>query len=171
MGRCVLIGLLFSFCACGGGYSPSSRVNIWDKQNNNQKCELPFTRNYSGGSPIVTVSLNGCVISDFIWDTGAEMTSISVLEFLNLQKNGKISKNDYVRTMRFGDATGGVSENEVYRIKEVTIPCKDGKELKCYDVEIAVSENPEAPMLLGQNVMRKLPKCSVNDLNEVIVFE
>lgn len=99
------------------------------------------------------------------------MTSISALEFASLVKNGKISDKDFIGKMRFGNATGGVSESEVYRIKEVVIPCNGGKELKCYDIEVSVEENLEAPMLLGQNVMQKLPKCSVNDLKQVIVFE
>ena len=161
---------IMAFWSCGAGDPPSTHTTA-PKKKESKQYELPFTREYNGGSPIVTIKLNGCSISNFIWDTGATMTSISALEFASLVKSGKISNKDFIGTMRFGNATGGVSESEVYRIKEIVIPCNGGKELKCYDIEVAVEENVEAPMLLGQNVMQKLPKCSVNDLKQVIVFE
>ncbi len=156
--------------SCGAGDEPSSKTKETKKIDSKQY-ELPFSREYSGGSPVVTIKLNGCSISNFIWDTGATMTSISSLEFASLVKNGKITDNDFVGKMKFSNATGGVSESDVYKIKEIAIPCNGGKELKCYDINVAVEENLEAPMLLGQNVMQKLPKCSVNDLKQVIVFE
>jgi len=152
---------------------PSLRPPIYgDNAQDKAKKELPFETKYDGGSPVVTIVLNGESLSGVVWDTGATMTQISQLEFVKLIKSGKIDqKADFVGYMPFTIADGSVVNEPVYNIKEVSLNCKNGQVLTCYNIEVCVTENLFADMLLGQNVMQKLPKCSVNTLKQVIEFE
>ena len=75
-------------------------------------------------------------------------------------------------TIQSSIADGSTVESAVFSIKEVVLKGQDdGHYLRLNDVLVAVSENIEAPLLLGQNVIQNLPKHSFDDSQEVIEFE
>lgn len=129
---------------------------------------VPFRRTESGLAE-VQVSLNG-VPFNMWWDTGASLTSISNLEFAKLVKEGKISDYDYVRTMVATIADGSEVEEPIYQIKELYLKGENDKYIAIRDIYVAVSENLDAPLLLGQNAIQQFPSHTFNDTKCVIEF-
>lgn len=146
--------------------SPSSEISI---HSNSEKVYVPFTRTASGLAEI-QVSLNG-VPFNMWWDTGASITSISSLELVKLIKEGKIDEHDYVKTLKATIADGTQVEEDVFLIRELYIKGENDKYLAIYNVHATVSDNLNAPLLIGQNVIQQLPKHSFNEYKSVIEFD
>lgn len=165
--------------ACGGGQKPSKRDNVWGEnvdtsvvENNQIKGEkvlVPFKR-LSNNLIEVQVSLNG-VPFNMWWDTGASCTCISLLELQKLAKEGKISMDDYKGPALSKIADGSTAESAVFTIKEVYIQGRDNKYVVVKDIDAMVSPSQEAPLLLGQDVIKQLPKHAFNEAEGVIEFE
>ena len=68
-------------------------------------------------------------------------------------------------------ADGSTTESAVFTIKEIYIQGRDNKYIVVKDVEALVTPNQEAPLLLGQNVIKRLPKHAFDESNGVIEFE
>ncbi|KGN86694.1 retropepsin-like aspartic protease family protein [Porphyromonas gulae] len=165
--------------ACGKRQKPKERIDIWEENVDTaiiakvslseEKVLVPFRRTESGLAE-VQVSLNG-IPFNMIWDTGASVTCISLLELQKLAKEDKISLDDYVGPTMSEIADGSTTKSAVFTIKEIFIQAKDNKHLILRDVAAMVSPNTKAPLLIGQNVISHLPKHSFNEFNEVIEFE
>lgn len=164
----------FSF-SCGTRQKPTPRVNPWDKSESikttmsSDKVLVPFKRT-AEGLVEVQVSLNG-VPFNMWWDTGASITSISALELQKLAKDGKIALDDVQGLAISRLADGSSTENVVYNIKEIIIQGKDNKYLRLNDVAAIVSANEDAPLLIGQNVIRSLPQHTFNNTTGEIEFD
>ena len=178
----VLAGALLLCASCGSGQKPAPRADVWENNSIQNRetvksielkgntVRVPFKRTASDLAE-VQISLNG-VPFNMWWDTGASITCISSLELVKLQKEGKITDDDFVGTIQSSIADGSTVESAVFSIKEVVLKGQDdGHYLRLNDVLVAVSENIEAPLLLGQNVIQNLPKHSFDDSQEVIEFE
>ena len=144
----------------------SSEISV---RSNADKVIVPFSRTQSGLAE-VQVSLNG-VPFNMWWDTGASITSISALELAKLAKEGKIDEDDYVQTITTRIADGTRVDAEVYLIKELYIKGENDKYLVVYNIHATVSDNLNAPLLIGQNVIQQLPKHSFNESKSVIEFD
>lgn len=165
--------------ACGGGQKPSKRDNVWGEnvdtsvvaknQVKGEKVLVPFKR-IDNDLLEVQVSLNG-VPFNMYWDTGASVTCISLFELQKLAKEGKISMDDYQGPAFSKIADGSTTESAVFTIKEIYIQGRDNKYIVVKDVEALVTPNQEAPLLLGQNVIKRLPKHALDESNGVIEFE
>lgn len=176
----IIVGMVFFMCAsCDKKPKPSARVGVWGEnvdtstvaevKLSGEKVLVPFKRMESGLAE-VQVSLNG-VPFNMWWDTGASMTCISLLELEKLAKEGKISLDDYVGPAMSKIADGSTTESAVFTIKEIYIQGLDNKYLILKDVAAMVSPNAQAPLLIGQNVIRNLPRHSFNESTGVIEFE
>ena len=172
----MISAILMLMCvSCSKNQKPSQRVIVWSENEdstvmmNSKKVMVPFKRMESGLAE-VQVSLNG-VPFNMWWDTGASVTSISLLELQKLAKEEKISLDDYLGNTTSTIADGTTTEEAVFTIKEMYIQGKDNKHLILRDIIATVSPNQEAPLLLGQNVITNLPKHSFNESTGLIEFE
>jgi len=74
-----------------------------------------------GNSYLIDVKLNGVPVNNMIFDTGAEMISISASYLGALIENGTISESDIIGDMNFRNASGEINTKIVINIKEVII--------------------------------------------------
>lgn len=169
----LVIGLMLLCTSCGNKQKPSQRANVWKAEAtislSSNKVSVPFKRTMSGLAE-VQVSLNG-VPFNMYWDTGASITSISSLELAKLAKENKIRQEDLLGSVTSTYADGSSAEQPVFMIKEIFIQGNDGRYLILKNVETIISENSEAPLLIGQNIISNLPKHSFNESSMVIEFE
>lgn len=166
IGVVIVIGCCLQ--SCGGEQKASEREDVW-YVDTVSVIKVPFQR--TGGDLIeIQVSLNG-VPMNMWWDSGASTSCISALELLQLAKQGRITLDDYQREVATRIADGSTSYNMMFNIKELYIEAKDNKHLILNNIDVLVSPNEGAPLLLGQNVMMNLPKYVINDAEGVIEFE
>ena len=104
----------------------------------------------------VPIEVNGTTMV-FIFDTGASTVSISLIEASFLFKQGKISETDIIGEQQFMDANGGISEGTIINLKEVKIGGRIVNNIKA-----SVVHNNKAPLLLGQSVLEKFGKISID---------
>lgn len=93
----------------------------------------------------------------FIFDTGASNITISQTEAAFLWKQGTISYDDFLREESFQVATGEVMVGAIINLKKVKIANR-----LLTNVEAVVVPNDMAPLLLGQSVLERLGKYSVD---------
>lgn len=117
------------------------------------------------GVYFIPVKVNGVEMS-FIFDTGASDISISETEAKFLYKQGKITENDILRTSKFSDANGDISEGIIINLKSVQIG-----DFLINDVEATVVLNQIAPLLLGQSALSRFGKVSIDYNKEELILE
>ena len=132
-------------------------------ERNNGKTTIKMKKD--NGVYQIPVEING-VLLYFIFDTGASSISISQTEANLLYKQGTLTESDIKGTQNFIDATGAISEGTVINLKEVKI---GDRVLK--NIEASIVNNFEAPLLLGQSVLAKFGKVSIDYQNNEITFE
>ena len=174
----LFIVALFSVTAFYGcsGCSKSGRLKVYqsdpestvsrpvrDNLRNGTKATIKMKK--ENGVYKIPIRING-VLMDFIFDTGAGMISISDLEATFLYKQGKITKDDIIGSEKFQDATGTISEGAVINLKEVSLD-----NLTLYNVRASVTDNINAPLLLGQSALEKFGKITIDYANEQVIFE
>lgn len=120
---------------------------------------------HAGGVILVPVTVNG-VPMKFVFDTGASSITISQTEAQFLAKQGKLSKEDVIGTEHFQIADGSLSEGTIIRLKEVKVGDRTIR-----NVEAAVIEAQDAPLLLGQTALSKFGKVSLDYKNGYVIFE
>lgn len=173
--------LMLTFVSCNQ-QKPSRRDDPWGNEDttmvdaavvqtfmSSKKVLVPFKRIESGLIE-VQVSLNG-VPFNMLWDTAASMCQISYLEFVQLAKSGKIGEEDMQGIAMTSLADASLIINKVFNIKEIYIQGKDNKYLRLQNVSFLVTDNTETPVLLGQNVIKELPRHSFDEESEWIEFE
>ena len=117
------------------------------------------------GVRYIPIKINGQELK-FVFDTGASSICISTLEASVLVKNGLLSKNDIIGQQGFTDATGRISVGTRIHLKTVQI---GNREIN--DVEATVIENPRAECLLGQTVLSRFGKYTIDNRNNEIIFK
>ncbi len=125
--------------------------------------KVPFKED--SGVRTLQVKINDCAEFPMIFDTGCSGVSISLLEFTALKKHGYISESDIVGTTRVRIADGSISTEEIVNLHKIQIG-----DYICYDVEATISENIEAPLLLGNGALKDVKSFVVDDKNKVIEF-
>lgn len=111
------------------------------------------------------VEINGVEMS-FIFDTGASIVSISETEANFLMKQGTLSHDDIIGTSKFTDANGDVSVGTIINLKTVKL----GNRI-IHNVKASVVHNSVAPLLLGQSVLNKFGKVTIDYEREVIILD
>lgn len=104
----------------------------------------------------VPCQVNGLKIK-FIFDTGAAIVSISSSYANMMLANGYLEETDITGVSKSILADGSVVENLVVNLREVKI---GGLTLKDVTAYIVTSQN--APLLLGQSVIQRLGKVSID---------
>lgn len=111
------------------------------------------------GVYIVPIIVNGLNLN-FIFDTGASSISISAAEATVMLRQGKIKEDDIIGEAQFLDAEGEISEGTVVLLHTVQIG-----NIILKNVEASVTDNIQAPLLLGQSALAKFGKVTI-DYNE-----
>ncbi|WP_404812708.1 TIGR02281 family clan AA aspartic protease [Capnocytophaga canimorsus] len=114
---------------------------------------------------IVPVKINGIGL-DMIFDTGASITCITLAEAEYLAKKGLLTKNDFIDLESFQVADGSVSVGLKINLREVTI----GDKVTLRNIQALVVEHLQAPLLLGQSVMREFKEISFDNQKQEIKF-
>lgn len=125
---------------------------------------VPFKQ--SKGVKYVQCLINGTIKTDMILDSGCSTTLISIDEANYLFAKGSLTKYDYLGSSQSQIANGSIVEDMVFNIKSIVIADK----IECSDVEVVVSSNANAPLLLGNEILNRMPKYTVDNENQVIVF-
>ena len=113
----------------------------------------------------IPVEINGVSLY-FIFDTGAGLISISSKEANDLYRQGKLTHEDVIGTANFLNANGEISAGIIINLREVKIGNK-----VLNNVEASVSENLNAPLLVGQSALEKFGKISLDYEKSEITFE
>ena len=114
----------------------------------------------------VPVIINGVLKLNFIFDAGATDISISPDVALTLIKTGTVSDADFIGTENYKLADGSTIKSKVFLIKEIQLGNK-----KINNVKASISNSVKAPLLLGQSVLNKFGKVTIDYNKGVILFE
>jgi len=117
------------------------------------------------GVYLVPCRINGNEMT-FILDTGASDITMSLTEAMFLYKQGKLTDSDFVGTEKYQIADGSVQEGSVVILRTVEIGNR-----KLTNVRASIVHNVGAPLLLGQSVLAKIGKISIDYNNNEITFE
>lgn len=115
-----------------------------------------------GGVYVVPCTVNGARMK-FIFDTGAATVSLSKDMAEYLVENNYISKSDISGQKNFQDATGKISKKTIVNIRDIELGG-----LHIHNVEASISSSQNAPLLLGQSVIEKLGRITLQS-NELII--
>lgn len=141
----------------------SSTVDENDNSNSTEVVEIPFTP--AGGVTEVRCSINDLPLK-FIFDTGASIVSLSMVEANFMMKNGYLKRGDVVGSRNFYDANGDISEGTVINLREI-----DFGGLRLDNVRASVVRNQKAPLLLGQSVLGRLGKIEIDNQNKKLIIK
>ncbi len=160
-----LILLAFVLSSCGGKKAKPDPLysDYYYDDYSTDVIEVPFKK--YGGVRTVQVKINDCAEFPMIFDTGCSGVSMSVLELNTLIKHGYISANDVVGMTYAQIADGSVIEKAVVNLKKLQIG-----DYECCDVEASISENEDAPLLLGNGALKDVESFSIDDQAGVIKF-
>lgn len=128
------------------------------------KTEIKLSNN--GGVYEVPVELNGVLKIDFIFDSGASEVSISPDIALTLIRTGTIKESDWLPGAYYKFADGSRAKSARFKLKSVKI----GEKI-AYDVECSISNSLDAPMLLGQSVLKKFGKYTFDYSSNKLIIE
>ncbi len=101
----------------------------------------------------------------FVFDSGASICQISLTEALFLLKSGKLSLSDRLEDVEMRIADGSSYVGYKFNIKELTIGT-----FNYSNVEFVVVPDNYAPILLGQNVLKKHDGILIDYVNDVVTF-
>lgn len=134
-------------------------------EENDNEARIPFEE--QGGVKLIDVTVNGQFTVKMILDSGCSGTLISIAEANYLYDKGCISNSDILGFSQAQIADGSIVENMVINLKELVI----GNQISCSNVTATVSSNAEAPLLLGNEILNRVPSYSVDNENKVIIFQ
>lgn len=119
-----------------------------------------------GGVYEVPVSLNDVLKINVILDSGAADVSIAPEVALTLIRTGTINKTDLLSGKVYRFADGSTAKSERFNLKSIKIGNKEFKNIPCI-----IAKSIEAPMLLGQSLLMRLGKYTIDYKKGVIQFE
>jgi aspartyl protease family protein len=126
--------------------------------------KIPYTEQF-GNTITIPVKINGMGL-EMIYDTGASTTTITLAEAKYLYEKGTLTENDFIGIEQFQTADGSIHDGLRIVIRELKI----GNEISLYDIEATVVKNQQAPLLLGQSVLKHFRQITVDRENGVVQF-
>lgn len=118
------------------------------------------------GIKYVPVKINGIGV-EMIFDTGCSGTLISLAEAEYLYQKGLLTEGDILGTCHSTIADGSIVENMVITLREVIID----DQIRCTDVQATVSQNVNAPLLLGNEILDRLATITIDNDNKELIFK
>lgn len=125
---------------------------------------IPMTK--IGGVYEIPIIINGVMKLNFIFDAGATDVSISPDVALTLIRTGTVTDKDFLGTETYKFADGSIAKSKVLIIKEIQLGNK-----KVNNIKASISKSINAPLLLGQSVLNKFGKITIDYNRGVIVFQ
>lgn len=119
------------------------------------------------GVKVIDVTVNGQFTVKMILDSGCSGTLISIAEAKYLYEKGCFTKDDILGECQAQIADGSIVENMVINLKKLVI----GGKIPCSNVTATVSSNAQAPLLLGNEVLNRVPSYTVDNQNKLIKFK
>ena len=120
----------------------------------------------NGGVYEIPVFINSSLKLNFIFDSGASDVSVSPDVALTLIRTGTVTDKDFIGTATYKFADGSIAKSKIFILKELQIGNKT-----ITNVRASISNSLEAPLLLGQSVLNKFGKVTIDYKNGVIHFE
>jgi len=127
------------------------------------KSVIPMT--FENGVYYIMAEING-VPMKFVFDTGASIISLSLVEAEFLYKQGTLKDEDFKGTLQFCDANGYVSDGAVVLLRTVKLG-----DLVLNDVEASIVMNQQAPLLFGQTALMQFGKITIDNKNNRLIIE
>ena len=116
-----------------------------------------------GDCYLVGANINGIPMKMTL-DTGASTMSISIIEYEFLKKQ-KLISDSTVQVSECTIANGDTTKCFMIKIAQVSIGDTSVKNVDCM-----VMENPDAPLLLGMNVLNGLGGVSINYKRKLLIL-
>ena len=116
-----------------------------------------------GNCYLVGANVNGIPMKMTL-DTGASTMSISIIEYEFLKKQ-KLISNSTAQISECTIANGDITKCFMIKIAQVSIGDTYVKNVDCL-----VMENPDAPLLLGMNVLNGLGGVSINYKRKLLIL-
>ena len=120
-----------------------------------------------GGSYLINAKLNGVPVNNMIFDTGAEMVSISASYLPSLIENGTISESDIIGNADFRNADGSINTELVINIREIIIGPKTISNIKASVCTECVMKGIN---ILGLNAIKGLGNIYIDFDNDQIIL-
>lgn len=133
--------------------------------NSDEEVAVPFEE--QGGVKLIDVTVNGQFSVKMILDSGCSGTLISIAEAKYLYDKGCFTQDDILGMTKSQIADGSIVENMVINLRELVI----GGQISCTNVTATVSANTQAPLLLGNEVLNRVPAYSVDNEHRLIKFK
>ena len=127
---------------------------------------VPIELKKSGGVYEIPVMLNDVLKINLIFDSGAADVSISPDVALTLIKTGTITAEDWLSGNYYQLGDGSVVKSERFILRSVQVGNHIVMNVRC-----SISKSIKAPMLLGQSVLERLGKYTVDYEKGVVIFE
>jgi aspartyl protease family protein len=127
---------------------------------------VPVELRKSGGVYEIPVMLNDVLKINLIFDSGAADVSISPDVALTLIKTGTITAEDWLSGNYYQLGDGSVVKSERFILRSVQVVNHIVMNVYC-----SISKSIKAPMLLGQSVLERLGKYTVDYEKGVVIFE
>ena len=148
-----------------GSYSSNNHSRSSGENSRNSQGKTIVKMENNNGVKYIWVEINGLKLK-FIFDTGASSICISSAEASVLYRQGTLQKSDIFDIQYFQDATGTISAGTKIKLNTVQIGDRT-----LYNIEGIVIDNTQAPLLLGQSVLEKFGKISIDNTRAEITFE
>jgi|TARA_B100001094_G_scaffold331313_1_gene399198 clan AA aspartic protease (TIGR02281 family) len=120
-----------------------------------------------GDSYKIDVKLNGVPVNNMIFDTGAEMISLSASYLPTLIENGTISEDDIIGNANFRNANGSINTELVINIKEIQIGNKTIENVLASICKECVLKGIN---LLGMNAIKELGNIYIDFENDRLIL-
>lgn len=114
----------------------------------------------------IPISINGVLKLNFIIDEGASDVSISPDVALTLIKSGTVSNKDFIGASTYRFADGTLVKSKVFIIRRIQIGSK-----VLTNIKASISNSLNAPLLLGQSLLNKFGKFTIDYQLNLIQFE
>jgi serine/threonine protein kinase len=115
----------------------------------------------------IPVTINNVLKLNFLLDSGASFVSIPVDVASTLLKTNTITKEDWIGSISVSLADGSVQNVQKIKLREINF----GNDIVLTDVECLVSHSADAPLLLGQNVLKRFGSIRIDYSNDLFIFD
>ncbi|MGE0635863.1 MAG: TIGR02281 family clan AA aspartic protease [Bacteroidia bacterium] len=134
--------------------------------NNNTSSDIIKLKKMAGGTYEIPVTLNGVLKINFIFDSGASDVSISPDVAATLIKTGTVKDSDFIGKQTYVFADGSSASSTVFIIRKIQIGNHE-----VTNIRASISGSIDAPMLLGQSVLERFGKITIDNVNQTLTFQ
>lgn len=131
-----------------------------------EKSDIIKLKKMSEGVYEISVTLNSVLKINLIFDSGATDISISPDVASTLIKTGTVKETDFIGNQTYQFADGTKATSPVFIIRKIQIGSHE-----LTDVRASISNSIDAPMLLGQSVLERFGKITIDNVNQTLTFQ